>query len=58
MSALSEELRKRAATDRAAADETGLANRKSALLASADKLDELAAHAERTEFLSKGRSGS
>lgn len=56
MSALSEDLRNRAANDRAAAEETGLANRKATLLASAGKLDELAEQAERVEFLSKGRS--
>lgn len=56
MSALSEELRKRAAADRAAADATNLPSKKGSLLTSAGKLDELAANAERTEFLSKGRS--
>jgi hypothetical protein len=57
MSALSEDLRNRAAIDRAAAEEAELPNRKATLLASAEKLDELAAHAERTELLSIGRSG-
>jgi hypothetical protein len=56
MSALSEDLRNRAAIDRAAAEEAELPNRKATLLASAAKLDELAAHAERTELLSAGRS--
>jgi hypothetical protein len=56
MSALSEDLRNRAAADRAAAEAAKLPNRKAALLASAAKLDELAAHAERAERLSIGRS--
>jgi len=56
MSALSEGLRNRAAIDRTAAEAAQLPNEKAALLASAAKLDELAAHAERTEFLSIGRS--
>jgi hypothetical protein len=58
MSALSEDLRSRAAVDRASAEAAELPNRKATLLASAAKLDELAAHAERAEFLSKGRSGN
>jgi hypothetical protein len=56
MSALSAELRNRAAADRAAADETNLPSKKASLLTSAGKLDELAANVERVEFLSKGRS--
>jgi hypothetical protein len=56
MSALSEDLRNRAAADRAAAAETNLPSKKASLLTSAAKLDELAGNAERTEFLSKGRA--
>lgn len=56
MSVLSDDLRNRAAIDRAAAEETQLPNRKASFLASADKLDELAERAERVEFLSLGRS--
>jgi len=56
MSTVSQDLRKRAAVDRAAAEEETLDRKKESLLASAGKLDELAEHAERTEFLSKGRS--
>ena len=57
MSRVSDELRTRAASDRAEAEATTLINKKAVLLASAMKLDELAAQAERIEVLSKGRSG-
>ncbi len=56
MSTVSQDLRKRAAVDRAAAGKEPLANKKASLLASAGKIDELAEHAERVDFLSKGRS--
>jgi len=56
MSIVSQDLRNRAAVDRAAAEEEPLAKKKASLLASAAKLDELAEHAERVEVLSKGRS--
>jgi ABC-type uncharacterized transport system ATPase subunit len=56
MSRVSDELRTRAASDRAEAEATTLINKKAVLLASAMKLDELAAQAERVEVLSKGRS--
>lgn len=57
MSIVSDDLRKRAASDRAEAESTVLINKKAVLLASARKLDEFAGRAERTEFLSRGRSG-
>lgn len=57
MSRVSDELRTRAASDRAEAEATNLVNKKAVLLASARKLDELAAVAERAELLSQGRSG-
>lgn len=57
MSKVSDELRTRAASDRSEAEATDLINKKAILLASARKLDELAAVAERTEILSKGRAG-
>jgi len=56
MNTVSQDLRKRAAVDRAAAEEEPLDKKRASLLASAGKLDELAEHAERVEFLSKGRS--
>lgn len=55
MSKVSDELRTRAASDRAEAEATTLINKRAVLLASARKLDELAAIAERSEALSKSR---
>lgn len=56
MSRVGDELRTRAASDRAEAEATTLINKKAVLLASAQKLDELADIAERAEALSNGRS--
>jgi hypothetical protein len=55
MSRVSDELRTRAASDRAEAEATELINKKAVLIASAMKLDDLAARAERVEVLSVGR---
>lgn len=56
MSKVSEDLRARAASDRAEAEATKLINKKAVLLASAMKLDDLADKAERVEVLSVGRT--
>jgi len=57
MSRVSDELRARAASDRAEAEATTLVNKKAVLLASAMRLDQLAAQAERAEAFTKKRSG-